>query len=458
MHNVLLVGGGASTLSQEAATIRALGHECRFVDVRTTVNEMLEFAPSVVMIEVEAERQDSFAVISSLHRINSSLPIIAFSHASEVSLIVKTVQLGAVEFYQLPSANAETVELMKRVLADLRAAPTVPVMQNGAYLPDFVGNSEESKKLAGRVMKIAPLDVNVMISGETGTGKELIAQNIHKLSNRANKPFIAIDCVSLPPNLIESEIFGHEQGAFTGATKTKKGLLELANGGTVFFDEITELDIYLQGKLLRILQERQFRRVGGSTLISVDIRIISATNRDPEEAVLQNKLRKDLYYRLNVVPLKLLPLRQRKGDISFLVTHFVEKLNESNKVQIKGITRRAMNALIKYEWPGNVRELQNVIMQAACLSESEMIDVDDLPDNLKPDEVATLQPAPKPESMNFKDARDQYLKQFCQIYFDGVLKKYRGNISKVAKNAEISRGTLYKLFKEFDIKNPYISS
>ncbi|MBN1559391.1 sigma-54-dependent Fis family transcriptional regulator [candidate division KSB1 bacterium] len=459
MHNVLLVGGGASTISGAVSNIRALGHECRFFDIRTGVTEMFaEFMPTVVMIEVESALDDCFTVISSIKSRTSSLPIIAFSHESDVSLVVKTIKLGAVEFCQFPATEKGFVDLFKRILQDLRIpSPVISASSQSSYLPDYVGNSEESRNVATRVMKIAPLDVNVMISGETGTGKELIAKNIHKMSNRADKPFIAIDCVSLPANLIESEIFGHEQGAFTGATKTKKGLLELANGGTVFFDEITELDIYLQGKLLRVLQERQFRRVGGSNLIKVDIRIISATNRDPEQAVLQNKLRKDLYYRLNVVPLKLLPLRQRKSDISFLIAHFLEKLNESNKVQIKGMTRRAMNALIKYEWPGNVRELQNVIMQAACLSESEMIDMDDLPENIRPNEMSPVQPV-KAEMMNFKDARDHYLKQFCQTYFDGVLKKHRGNISKVAKNAQVSRGTIYKLFKEFDIKNPYITS
>ena len=460
MHQLLIVDNQAEKACQWLPAINRLGHDCRFVDSKEKVLESLvSFKPSLVFMAANGNDHQSFELISLIKDHANAAPIILFSKGKDIDFIVNAVKAGAIHYYECPNTQEELLELLGKITHENKVnhdeKSVVAAPQKS--LPGVVGESKASEKVAMRVFKLAPLDVNVMIWGETGTGKELIAQSIHNFSDRANKPFIPIDCVSLPPNLIESEIFGHEQGAFTGALKAKKGLLELADGGTLFLDEITELDIYLQGKLLRVLQERQFRRVGGSKLINVDLRILSATNHDPEQAVAENKLRRDLYYRLNVVPLHLLPLRERKNDIAFLAEHFIQELDKFSRVEVKGMTRRALNALIKYDWPGNVRELQNVILQAVALSESDMIDIGDLPDSLQ-NKNSAIPVTATDENMNFRQAREQHMRKFCQAYFDEILEKYQGNISEVAREAELSRGTIYKIFKDFDITNPHISA
>ncbi len=460
MYRVLIFEPNTTSLIQWSSILLRDGHACRAVEsIHELSNSIFEFQPSILLMGLDETKDRPVLLnIPEIKKHSPDLPIVIFSNDKTPDLIVESIKKGATEFLGFPSTEEEFDTVIKRLTASIKNSDSTQKVSSPKPEKsiDIVGESEETKNIACRIFKIAPLDVNVMISGETGTGKELIARSIHKFSDRANKPFVAIDCVSLPPNLIESELFGYEKGAFTGATKTKKGLLELAEGGTLFLDEITELDIYLQGKLLRVLQERQFRRVGGNQLINVDVRVVSATNRDPEKAVADNKLRIDLYYRLNVVPIHILPLRERRNDIAFLAEHFIEELNKSNEMVIKGITRKAMNALINYDWPGNVRELQNVILQAVSLSEGDMIDISDLPAKFRPHFFGSPVKTSK-KDRSFKEAKEECLRQFCQMYFDEILEKYQGNISKVAREAQISRGTIYKLFKDLDLKSEHIS-
>lgn len=460
MHRLLFSNIAAHHVAPWAMCLENEGHvTCIVNNLESTLQTVKEFFPSIIFMGADAQNNGLFEIIEKIKTNKAFLPLVVLSHNKDVDFVVGSIKHGAFDFYEMPKDSREFIGLFEKLTHRLSAAATSHFSASTTLPPlDVIGVSEASQKVASRVRKIAPLEVSVMISGETGTGKELVARNIHKLSKRANEPFIAIDSVSLPANLIESEVFGYERGAFTGATKTKKGLLELAYGGTVFWDEITELDIYLQSKLLRVLQERKFRRIGGSQLIDIDARIISATNLNPEDAVAQNKLRKDLYYRLNVVPIELLPLRQRKDDIGFFVEHFMKEINKSSKVRVQGITRKAMNLLINYDWPGNVRELQNAILQTISLLESEMIDVADLPPYIQQQKNG-LTPAftsacAMPQS--FKEARALVLSRFCQEYFNDILKKYHGNISEVAREADLSRGTIYKIFKEYDIHNPYL--
>jgi transcriptional regulator with PAS, ATPase and Fis domain len=306
------------------------------------------------------------------------------------------------------------------------------------------------QEVAKRVLKVAPSSANVLIFGESGTGKELIAKSIHSSSKRKDKPFIPLDCVALPPTLMESEFFGYEQGAFTGAVKSKPGVIEIAHEGSLFLDEITELELNLQAKLLRFIQERQFRRLGGRQLKQVDVRIISATNWNPEDAVRENHLRQDLYYRLNVVPIYIPPLRERKEDIPLLVRHFLSKYQQSTQREISGISKEALNQLKKYSWPGNVRELQNVIEQATSLAESHVIEVHDLPDQIRMNQMTYEHGVYN--KMNFKEAKEQQLKNFSKQYFKDLLKSCNGNISQAARIAGISRRTIYRLLQDFDVQ------
>ncbi len=316
-------------------------------------------------------------------------------------------------------------------------------------LPNIIGKSQVMRDIATRVLKVARNDVNVMISGESGTGKELIARNIHYHSPRRNAPFIPVDCVALPATLLESELFGFEKGAFTGAVHSKPGLFELANRGTLFLDEITELDHHLQAKLLRVLQERKFRRIGGKDFINVDVRIISATNRNPEQAVEEKWLRQDLYFRLNVVPVFLPPLRQRLEDIETLVAHFIRKYNPFASIEIKSISDEAITALKAYEWPGNVRELENIVQRMISLTDHADIETSDIPSDLnslqfKEDNGALI-------NLPYKEAKARYVEEFTVNYLTQLMNKYKHNITHAAGASGLSRAMLYRLLQKFNI-------
>jgi len=301
-----------------------------------------------------------------------------------------------------------------------------------------------------KVMKVAPSDANILIHGESGTGKELIARSIHAHSRRSKGPFVAVDCVALPVTLLESELFGYQKGAFTGASHSKSGLFEMAHEGTFFLDEICELHSDLQAKLLRVLQERQFRQLGGKKLIDVDIRVISATNRDPRAAVKEGTLRHDLYYRLNVVPIYLIPLRERREDVSPLANSFLKKYCAQNSRPLMRLSSAALDLLTQYDWPGNVRELQNVIERVVSLGASDIIRPNDLPDfvyenNSTADGNLDLTNAP------LRDARKKWNEKFERKYLTDLLSRFNGNISQVARFAKVNRMTIYRLLKQYDI-------
>ncbi len=292
--------------------------------------------------------------------------------------------------------------------------------------------------------KAAVTDANVLIFGESGAGKELIARGIHNLSRRYANAFIPVDCVALPTNLLESELFGFEKGAFTGATGMKHGLFELADQGTFFLDEICELDSMLQAKLLRILQERQFRRIGGKELINVDIRVISATNRNPEAAVRENFLREDLYFRLNVIPIHVPALRERKEDIPALAAGFIAKFTHANGLGPKELAPETTRVLVNYAWPGNVRELQNIMERLASLCPRRIILPDDLPAYICTD-ISTAETAPADPVIQPLRSWRENLNAFKRSYFKKLLEQTHGDISEAARQAKVSARTLYRI-------------
>jgi DNA-binding NtrC family response regulator len=321
-----------------------------------------------------------------------------------------------------------------------------------------------------------------VIEGETGTGKEVVAQSIHTMSPRAKGPLIIFDCGAVPPNLIESELFGHEKGSFTGAVMTRQGLFEMADGGTLFLDELGELPIDLQPKLLRALEQREVRRVGSSKSIKVDVRIIAATNRNLEDEVRAGRFRQDLFYRLSVVRLHLPALRQRPDDIPMLVEHFLtnQKYNRGadGTQRVTGISRAALDALMQYQWPGNVRELVNVVERAVSFCDGETFAPTDLPDHVREarrppatGRLSTSDSAVKPAAMHpdipaeaprppqdlingdvtFKDAKERWVSSFERDYIISLLKRHGGNISHAARDADIDRKYFRKLMKKYDI-------
>jgi Nif-specific regulatory protein len=310
--------------------------------------------------------------------------------------------------------------------------------------PDIIGRSEKMRQVLALAERVAKTNSTVLLRGESGTGKELIAQAIHNASLRRDKPFIPVNCAALPAELLESEMFGHEKGAFTGAISRKEGRFELANGGTLFLDEIGDMPTELQAKLLRVLQDKAFYRVGGTKRITGDVRIVAATNQDLEANMREGKLREDIFYRLNVITIHLPPLRERPEDIEELANYFLTKYNLETHQQKKGFTPRAMELLKSYSWPGNVREFENAIEHAVVLGQSDKeIQTEDLPSSLRQDaRVAAEYPDPLEEAQ----------KQFKKEHIEKILERTKGNRSRAAEILQIQRTYLSRLIKELEIE------
>jgi DNA-binding NtrC family response regulator len=328
----------------------------------------------------------------------------------------------------------------------------------------MVGRHVKMRELYTVLEKIAPTATTVVIEGETGTGKEVVAQTIHELSPRASGPIMVFDCGAVPDNLIESELFGHEKGSFTGAIMTRQGLFEMAHGGTLFLDELGELPLDLQPKLLRALEQREIRRVGSNKPIKVDVRIIAATNRNLEDEVRGGRFRQDLFYRLSVVRVFLPPLRERADDLPILIKHFLGEAPYNRKAdgsqKVTGVARAAMDLLTAYKWPGNVRELVNTIERAVSFAEGELIEPRDLPETVRGEESAPrrvgsgpIQFVPGADSdSTFKDAKERWVSTFERDYILTLLKKNKGNISHAAREADIDRKYFRKLMKKYGIE------
>jgi len=302
------------------------------------------------------------------------------------------------------------------------------------------------------IKKISGTDISVLISGASGTGKELIARSIHANSKRATKPFVPINCGALPENLVESEIFGYERGAFTGAAKPKPGLLEEAHGGTFFLDEIGELPLALQVKFLRVLEDGRFRRLGSNQEREVDVRLVCATNRNLEQVVEEGDFREDLFYRINTFPIHLPPLRERRDDIALLADHYLQVYADKNGMEAATISPEAMDLLIGYEWRGNVRELQNVIERALVLASNNIVMPEDLPPSVKKSDNAPAGEHPEFYlDLPFKDAKEHLIEDFEKRYIVEVLKTFGGNISRSADHSGIDRRSLHRLLSKYHI-------
>ena len=452
MYKILLVDDEEEILNDRSHIITGLGYKCYTARNGDEAAKMVQqIYPDVVLTDMKMPNQDGFYVLKTTNEIDANIPVILFTGYASVESAVQAMKMGAHDYIQKPVSP----EIMEAVLAkaiDYRILKEENItlkkqIENSYHLDDVVCKSKLMMNVVKRVLKVAKSEANVLLLGESGTGKELIARSIHFQSHRKNGPFIPLDCVALPATLLESELFGFEEGAFTGAVKSKPGVLELADGGTLFLDEIAELDRNLQAKLLRVLQERQFRRIGGLELIDVNVRIISATNKDIKKAIEEKVLRQDLYFRLNVVPIHLPPLRERKEDIPLLVHHSVKKFNPSCTRDIKEFSKDAITCLKRYDWPGNVRELQNVIEQSMSMAEHDIIELKDLPDNILENNALFIE---KPfQSLTFKQAKEKFLNQFYERYFNNLIKKHSGNISKAAREADVSRRTIYRILKKY---------
>jgi DNA-binding NtrC family response regulator len=365
-------------------------------DGEDALEKVTSFRPAIVISDLVMPRMDGLALLRALQQQGADVTTLLLTAQGTVETAVEAMKEGAYDYLTKPIDIQRLKILLDKIVERLETMREVKALrrqlrEHGSF-GSLIGNAPEMRKVYQIIEQAAPTGASVLITGESGTGKELVAQTIHQLSPRTSFPFVAINCAAIPETLLESEIFGHEKGAFTGAADRRQGCFELADRGTLFLDEIGEMTPATQVKLLRVLQERKFRRLGGRTEQSVDVRVIAATNVDPEEAVKQGKLREDLFYRLNVFAFRLPTLRERKEDLPLLTQAFINEFNSRNQKSIAGVDQQAMRLIEQYAWPGNVRELRNVIERATILSSGPFIEVKHLPAALAADPAPEHQP------------------------------------------------------------------
>jgi DNA-binding NtrC family response regulator len=399
-----------------------------------------------VLCDLVMDGGGGLAVLRFVQSQGLQIPVIIITGYGDEDTAEECVAAGAFDFVAKPVDRLSLVAVLRRALLrsglifdEITPPPPTRTSLKSALL---VGTSDAMNEVLARIAKLAKADTNVCIYGESGTGKELVARAIHYSGPRANHPLIVLDCAAIPEGLMESEMFGHVKGSFTSAMSDREGVFQLADGGTLFLDEVAELPLPLQAKLLRVIQCREFRKVGGKHPIKVDIRIIAATNKDLRQMASSGKFREDLYYRLEVIPLILPPLRRRKEDIPLLVDHFIQKFNRNNTKQIRGVTSRTMGVLLRYHWPGNIRELENCVERAAVMTDGDILEIADLTQVLRPgalDVASTpMDHGGTPWPRSLKDTeRDLILK---------TLRNLHGNRTRAAEILGISlRGLHYKL-------------
>ena len=393
----------------------------------------------LVLLDIRLPGQDGIEVLERIKALDEGVEVILVTAVKTVRTAVAAMKLGAFDYLTKPFEEDELLALVRRALEKRSLEREVTFLRSElARRYDFdelVGQHPEMQKLYRVIGQVARTTTTVLVTGESGTGKELVARAIHRQGPRRDRPFVPVNPAALSDSLVESELFGHERGAFTGASQRKLGRFELAQGGTLFLDEISSLKPELQTKLLRVLQEREIERVGGSQAIRLDVRVIAATNVDLKQAVAQGKFREDLYYRLAVMPITMTPLRERCDDIPPLVEHFIRRYSQEFNRRVQGVTPEALAVLREYPWPGNVRELQNVVERLVGLVEGPMIGLEDLPlDLLLPDQRAGERAAALP----LYEARDEFERQMAAR----VLERVGWNISEAARILGIHRNSL----------------
>ena len=385
-------------------------------------------------------------VLKELRRQEKDFPVVMITAYGTIDIAVEAMKEGAADFVAKPFKGSHIAMVVQRTMEQQRLRRGIEVLTQEVdkRYQMVPGKSERMTQATQAAKKAAATRSTILLLGESGVGKELFARAVHNWSERHDLPFVAINCVGLSKDLLESELFGYERGAFTGAQQRKKGKIELAQGGTVFLDEIGDISEEIQAKLLRFLQEREFERVGGTELISVDVRIIAATNRNLQAAVKDGRFREDLFYRINVVPITLPPLRERKEDIPELAEFFLRRFSQESKKDFLRIADDALVKLSAFDWPGNVRELANVIERAVVLGEPPSIQADDLPVEI----LAVLRSSPAKTSLNYQETVDEYRREVIVK----ALQQTNGNRTAAAKILGLERAYLQKLLKSFCIK------
>lgn len=459
MAKILVIEDNDTMREGMAAIIGKMGHECEAASSGQAGLALVEKkAFDLVVTDYRMEGMDGLEVLRQSKLKAPGTEVLIITAYGTIELAVEAMKLGAVDFITKPFSHDEFKLKIERILERVQERRELArISDENIYLRDeleeqfnygeIIGKCRAMQEVYRTIEKVAATDSSVLIYGESGTGKELVARAIHKLSPRKDKPFIRVNCGALVENLLESELFGHEKGAFTGAMKRKKGRFELAHQGSIFLDEIGDISPNMQLKLLRVLQEKEFERVGSEETIQVDVRILTATNKNLSELVQQGKFREDLFYRLHIIPIYLPPLRERKEDIPLLAQHFIKQLAVELKKPVKQFTDAALDKLVNYPWPGNVRELENVIERAIVLSDKAVIDAADLP--ILPATGADRLQSDLLDRFGYK--LNETLAAVEKQLIEKALNETQGNKNQAAKLLGIGTSLLYYKLEKYGI-------
>mgnify|MGYP006277909973 CR=1 FL=1 len=442
-HTVLVVDDDALVNEFLTETLERAGYECyTAASGEEAIERFTERPTDIVLTDLKMPGISGIEVIEKIKSASPETVVVMMTAYGTIETAVKAIKLGAYDFLLKPVLPEPLEHLMSRAaeILSLRSENARMRQDLQRKFQNIVGKSRQMEAVFDLIRSVADARSTVMITGGSGTGKELVARAIHYTSNRKDAPFIKLNCAALPETLVEAELFGYEKGAFTDAKKTHRGRFELADGGTLLLDEISEMPLNLQSKLLRVIQEREFERVGSSETIAVDVRLIATSNRDLKAYVKNGRFREDLYYRLNVIPIHLCPLDERKEDIPLLVQHFIEKYNEENSKQIAGIEPAALKLFMKYHWPGNVRELENLIERAVVTSRSDYLLEDDFPSELAMGPVADELPELKVPISLEEGSKYLILK---------TLERFDGNKTRAAEALGVTTRTIRNKLAEY---------
>ena len=423
--------------------------------------------PDLVLLDIKMPGMDGLEVLRKLHAMDETLPIVMISGHGTTATAVEAIRSGAVDFLDKPLSSERVIVTLQNALkqSELRSENReLKLAMESKY--EIVGQSVALRKVLEAVQRSAPTNATVMLLGESGVGKELVARTIHRNSPRAGQRFVQVNCAAIPEELIESELFGHEKGSFTGATEKQIGKFEQADRGTIFLDEVGDMSPKTQAKVLRVLQEQEVERLGSARTIKVDVRVIAATNKDLEEAIQRGEFREDLFFRLNVIPIIVPPLRERREDIPQLVHHFAKLTSDEHNLKPKKFEAAAMDAMQRYRWRGNIRELRNTVERVMIMSPAEIVRYDDLPTEIRSGESRTpavaaearppAQNGTSPTSSSGSSSASGTLREFKdaaeRAYLVQKLRENNWNISKTAEVIDTPRSNLYKKLEQYGIK------
>lgn len=447
MDRILVIDDDASILKVIKMRLEAQQYEVVTAeDTQSALKSMAKNEFDLALVDLKLGKENGIDLMERMHEEDPSLPIVILTAHGTIESAVEAMKRGAYSYVTKPFDYRELALQIKNGIEKARLTREVErlrniVRENRLDFEDIIGQSESMKKLFELVARAAESDANVFITGESGTGKGLFAKALHKASARKDRPFVALNCAAIPETLLESELFGFEKGAFTGASLSKKGLFTQAHGGTIFLDEISEIPLSMQGKLLKALEDKEFYPLGGQRPVKVDLRIIAASNKNLEQELENGTFRRDLFYRIHVIPIRIPPLRERQEDIPLLVSHFLEKFSAKMHKNIKGFSTGALNKILNYAWPGNVRELENAVECAVVMCTEPVISED------------LVLPSLNVEQTGLKPLRE-YRMEFEKRYLIQLMEISKGNISQAAKLAGKYRADLYDLLEKHSINPP----